>query len=885
MGRDVDAQHLGELARRGSVVVSGDVGVGKSRLVGHVLERLGAAGSRTVLVRATRSTATVPFGPFAPWVPEDLGPGSRDRLQVLQAVSRTLLAAPGPVVVAVDDAHLLDEGSAALVLLLVTTGPTRVVATVRSGAPCPDAVVALWKEGLAELVELAPLGQSDTLSLAARALGGEVDEAARRRLWALTAGAPLYLREVLRAAVDQGVLAPSGGGGEWAWRGDLAGDARLRRLTNDNLDRSGDDARRALELVALGEPLPLALVADLGVTAELEDAQRRSLVAVDDDAEGRPVVRMAHPLYGEILRSELPRLVARVHYGALAVAALAAAAHVDGRAEVDPVRVASWCLESDSSAASPELYLGAARRALALGDWSLAERLGRAAEAAGAGAPATLLRAAALVQLGGWGGAEEVLARLDPSALDGEGEGDEGGDGGGDWLAEFVRFRAGDLVWRQGNFAAGRELLAGATTRLRGVARARVLTEAAHTAVFACEPATSLRLAQEALDAAGSAPVPRAQALAVATMAWTLSGRSRLALQAARVLAPLVVEVVAHDPYPGNPVSVIRPAHCMALVLEGRVAEAAAVADAGAHDPVEGLRVTARIVRARVALVEGRLELATTVALDALRGTGHGPGSHWPAATVLGAAAQRGAMGQARSFLGIPPAGDPQIPVWMHELAVARGWLAAAEGSVGDAADRVEAAAAVAAERGTGLLELLALLDLVRLGAPERATGPLLALADRIDGPLVGLAAAYATAAVGDGDGAALDGVSQRFETMGAVLVAAEAAADAAAAHRAAGDRTASRRSRARAMGLADRCEGARTPALRLGDADPALAALTRREREVMELAAQGLTNRAIAQRLFVSIRTVNAHLNHVYAKLEVSDRRELAAFVHRDQL
>jgi DNA-binding CsgD family transcriptional regulator len=52
--------------------------------------------------------------------------------------------------------------------------------------------------------------------------------------------------------------------------------------------------------------------------------------------------------------------------------------------------------------------------------------------------------------------------------------------------------------------------------------------------------------------------------------------------------------------------------------------------------------------------------------------------------------------------------------------------------------------------------------------------------------------------------------------------------------------------------------------------------ALTRAEIEVARLAAEGLTNREIGARLFVSPRTVQTHLSHVFGKLEVASRREL---------
>jgi DNA-binding CsgD family transcriptional regulator len=74
-------------------------------------------------------------------------------------------------------------------------------------------------------------------------------------------------------------------------------------------------------------------------------------------------------------------------------------------------------------------------------------------------------------------------------------------------------------------------------------------------------------------------------------------------------------------------------------------------------------------------------------------------------------------------------------------------------------------------------------------------------------------------------------------------------------------------------------CEGARTPILAQGTV---VADLTRREREVALLAAQGMTSRRIATKLGVSVRTVDNQLGRVYTKLGVAGRRELAAVVDR---
>ena len=71
------------------------------------------------------------------------------------------------------------------------------------------------------------------------------------------------------------------------------------------------------------------------------------------------------------------------------------------------------------------------------------------------------------------------------------------------------------------------------------------------------------------------------------------------------------------------------------------------------------------------------------------------------------------------------------------------------------------------------------------------------------------------------------------------------------------------------------------------------LAELSERGREILKLMAEGLTNSAIAKRLFVSERTVEAHVRHLLSKLDIPQsedghRRVLAVLAHlsavRDQ-
>ncbi len=155
--------------------------------------------------------------------------------------------------------------------------------------------------------------------------------------------------------------------------------------------------------------------------------------------------------------------------------------------------------------------------------------------------------------------------------------------------------------------------------------------------------------------------------------------------------------------------------------------------------------------------------------------------------------------------------------------------------------------------------------DAVRLGDPRRAVRLL---------PSDGCLARHARALAG-GDGPALDLVAAELEERGFLLFAAEAYAQAVRVHRDAG---AARTARTRAVALARRCQGARTPAL----SGLVLGELTARQRQIVTLAAAGLSNRQIAERLTLSVRTVGNHLYGAYTRLGGGDRGALPWLVEQ---
>jgi DNA-binding NarL/FixJ family response regulator len=209
---------------------------------------------------------------------------------------------------------------------------------------------------------------------------------------------------------------------------------------------------------------------------------------------------------------------------------------------------------------------------------------------------------------------------------------------------------------------------------------------------------------------------------------------------------------------------------------------------------------------------------------------------------------------------------------------LAQAWIWACEGATSMAIDHARRAAEYAAARDQYAQEVLCLQAATLFG--DATTSLRLAeLAERVDGPRAPTAALHA-AALAAGDGGGLLAASKRYEAMGDVLSAADAAAQASVIYSQRGLRGSALTAASRVQHFVEQCGMVRTPALA---AFTAPAKLTGRQREIIALAAQGLTNRQICQRLHLSVRTVEGHLHRAAAKVGTSDRVQLGRLLQGD--
>src|SRR5437588_574728 len=290
------------VAKRGAVI-TGPAGVGKTTLAMTCLRLAQDRGMSVARTTATHASRGLPFGAFASMLPPDAGGGlaREDHGELLRRYARAVVAEAGgrPLVVFVDDAHLLDDGSATLFHQLALTRAATALATVRSGEAAPDPVVALWKDGPAERIELRVLDDAAIEELVVSVLEGPVDAASVRQMTDRCQGNPMFLRELVTGALEAGTLVDEGG--IWRLRGRLRPTARLVELVALRLGDLTGSERTVLELLTLGEPLGQATLDQLADPAAVEALEHKGLIT--SRIYGRRVqVLLAHPLYGDVVR-------------------------------------------------------------------------------------------------------------------------------------------------------------------------------------------------------------------------------------------------------------------------------------------------------------------------------------------------------------------------------------------------------------------------------------------------------------------------------------------------------------------------------------------------------------------------------------------------------
>ena len=229
-----------------------------------------------------------------------------------------LLEVSGPRIIFIDDLHWLDPSSAGLIdeiVRMTRSAPLMIVIGRRPGpSAAPTSLEAL------EHIRLEGLDEGETRELAATVAGTEIHESDARRLHERTAGNPLFITETVRALLeDPSTKAPEGRLGLGDGSSGKGMPMTLRALLGARIDALSEEARTVLRVASvIGVTFREPIVADVfGERVEREVYERlgeASLIVAVDGAGGW---RFSHPLihdaaYSGLLGSSRRRLHSRV---------------------------------------------------------------------------------------------------------------------------------------------------------------------------------------------------------------------------------------------------------------------------------------------------------------------------------------------------------------------------------------------------------------------------------------------------------------------------------------------------------------------------------------------------------------------------------------------
>ncbi|MDT5235801.1 MAG: hypothetical protein QOF47_1788, partial [Mycobacterium sp.] len=331
------------LRERTGAVLVGSAGVGKTWLARTAADRLASQFGRVDWVTAT--APAVPFSAFSHLM--DV-PSSGKTAAVLRDARESL--GDGRLLV-VDDAHLLDKLSAALVYQLAVSGTAKLIVTVSANGPVADEISALWRDHLLTRIDIQPPGHDDSrLATLVEEFVAALPAPAHRVLEYLAVGDPLALddvsalagRETVTDAEAAGAIVIDGDRIRPAHPlfvdavGDALGGPDLRRLRTELVDQLASSSRRGvvdrLRLATLSldsdSPRP---VADLAAAAEeslrlgdLELSDRLGQAAVDRSPDLATRLTLAYALAWQGRGREADSVLAAVDPSTLSEAELMA---------------------------------------------------------------------------------------------------------------------------------------------------------------------------------------------------------------------------------------------------------------------------------------------------------------------------------------------------------------------------------------------------------------------------------------------------------------------------------------------------------------------------------------------------------------------------------
>lgn len=253
----------------------------------------------------TPSTLASPWSVLEPLIgPTDETASSGDMLTRLVRRCQAALETLDDPVLVLDDAHVTGDATAIVLSELVQLGSARLVCNARRLPRPPEALFTLVRQDRLELLDVDGLTSDQVHGLLVRVLGGPVALETVHRAHNLTQGNPLYLRELVRSL--QASRALIGIDGAWVWNDQRHVGRRLTDLIGAELEMLASAERDIVDLLALAGPVPVESLDDVVDAQALEAVTVLGLVVHERRPHDRVnQVRLVHPVHTEVLRESL----------------------------------------------------------------------------------------------------------------------------------------------------------------------------------------------------------------------------------------------------------------------------------------------------------------------------------------------------------------------------------------------------------------------------------------------------------------------------------------------------------------------------------------------------------------------------------------------------
>lgn len=865
--QDLIKSTIAELQSEGSygTVVVGPGGVGKSMLGSGVARAL-AESTHVVRLYGNGLGSSVPYSLWGLYLAKMENPEADSPIAVIQGISKVITeeAAGRDILLIADDLINIDNSSMGVIMHLVFSRTTKLLILTRSSTALPEDLAWMLKDGRLSKVVLSNFTRGEVRTLITRALGGSVAVSTVSALHQSSGGNPLVLQALVHDELSRGRLVQQNS--TWVLKGQRVSEPAqlLVELVESRLESESLEVRRGIEKMSLIQRAPLSLVMDILGADVVSELEQRNYIRISDKTRHYTSLAEAH--IGETVRSLLSREEkARLFKEMTDLVSISP----EKLSREELLVFMAWALDAGITI-QPDMALAAGRAALLYFDPQLALRCTEAIPRATVlGVHAAMVRSCAYSILADYG-----MALAELKAAEGHAEKLLDATEHVQWVLALTEA----LLWTETGPEQVPGLLAHERERIVAAGLGRVPLERSlrlldlamfeyqvHCGMFA-EAVDGLEKACNIQDEHEF----RLNCASLLVTAWTVMGRE---VDAIALAGRIREDVKRHRIILRQP-DLYLQGLILALTWTGQWKRAALVVNEILDSMQKAMEFRGGITELGLGLAytyagkgfEAAELLAVAAAQLEIRDTYNCRRLAYSAMAF--AYAQVDSRDEANKYLELALREHPST-AWVNAAmsqffsSMAQRWMDQPEAS-----EKLLASAAIDAAAGRYTTASMSLFGATMNGR-DKDFQILADVSSKRQGPMAELSVCLARACLTRNAELAL-AAARIAETLELRAVESRCAVVALELARDAGDGRRAREADARLVRLVKSL-----PVLPLTPQTGGVK-LTQRELQIAKLASRRMGNRAIADRLGVSVRTVEGHLYQIFSKLGISSRNEL---------